>query len=231
MSEDATPKEADPETAESEEDGEETPKKKGMGLIPMAIAGIVAAGAAGGAAFVLTPTASDPDACVIDESHAGESAHDDTSEDCDTNPADDGHDKGDGKKSNDKKKKKADKGGHGGSEGGESTIKPLGEVQHSQNATFLVMEPIVVSITPIGRSRHLKVSLVLETTDDGAEALLENGFYIKDVLNTFLRSVDAAVLEDPASMSRLRAQILRRIRAITPDADVTNVLITEFVLT
>lgn len=229
MSEDATPKEAEPESAESEEDGEETPKKKGMGLIPMAIAGVVAAGAAGGAAFVLTPSASTPDACVADESHDSETSHDDASEDCVAETADEKH--ADDKKKADKKKKKADKGGHGGSGGGESTIKPLGEIQHSQHATFLVMEPMIVSITPIGRSRHLKVSLVLETTDDGAEALLENGFYIQDVLNTFLRSVDAAVLEDPASMSRLRAQILRRIRAIAPDADVTNVLITEFVLT
>jgi flagellar FliL protein len=77
----------------------------------------------------------------------------------------------------------------------------------------------------------LKVSLVLETDDEGAEALQDSGFYVQDVLNTFLRSVDVSVLEDPASMSRLRAQILRRIRAIVPDAEVTNVLITEFVLT
>ncbi|MCK5748115.1 MAG: flagellar basal body-associated FliL family protein, partial [Oricola sp.] len=59
----------------------------------------------------------------------------------------------------------------------------------------------------------------------------EHGFYVQDVLNTFLRSVDSQVLEDPAAMSRLRAQLLRRVRAIVPDADVRDVLITEFVLT
>ncbi len=90
---------------------------------------------------------------------------------------------------------------------------------------------MVVSIQPIGRSKHLKVALVLETNDEGAARLLDSGFYIQDVLNTFLRSVDATVLEDPASMSRLRAQILRRIRAIVPDAEISNVLITEFLLT
>jgi flagellar FliL protein len=200
---------SNPEAAE----GEETPKKKGLGLVPMVIAAVVAAGVAGGAAFVLAPTGGGEDHA---ESADGENAGDDTK---------DGH-------GEPKKKKKEKKGGdHGGGEGGESTVKPVGEIQYADSATFLVLEPMIVSIPPIGRSKHLKVSLVLETDEDGAEILLDHGYYIQDVLNTFLRSVDASVLEDPASMSRLRAQILRRIRAIVPDAEVQNVLITEFVLT
>lgn len=249
MSDDATPKEADPESATSEEDGEDAPKKKGMGLIPMVVAGLAAAGVAGGAAFVLTPGGGKDDHACIAESHDAGKDHgaesheennhgdDDHGEDEDLNaecaPDEEKENKKDDEAHSDKKKKKkkSDKGGHGDAKDGASNIKPLGEVQHSEHATFLVMEPMIVSISPIGRSKHLKVSLVFETTEDGAEVLLENGFYVQDVLNTFLRSVDAQVLEDPTSMSRLRAQILRRIHAITPDADVSNVLITEFILT
>ncbi len=198
-----------PEAAE----GEETPKKKGLGLIPMVIAAVAAAGVAGGAAFVLAPSGGDGDhAESADSEDAGHDAKDDDDKS--------------------KKKKKANKGGgHGGGEAGSGTVKPVGEIQYSDSATFLVLEPMIVSIPPLGRSKHLKVSLVLETDEHGAEVLLDHGYYIQDVLNTFLRSVDASVLEDPAAMSRLRAQILRRIRAIVPDAEVQNVLITEFVLT
>lgn len=212
-------KKAEVEAAPADGEAEAAPKKKGIGLIPMVIAAVVVAGAAGGAAFVLAPSGSS------DTEHADS----DDADHADDKKASKADSHGEEKK----KKKKADK-GHGGGdsdEDAESIIKPVGEIQHYDYATFLVLEPIIVSIQPIGRSKHLKVSLVLETDDDGAYALLNHGFYIQDVLNTFLRSVDAEVLEDPASMTRLRVQILRRVRAIVPDASVNNVLITEFVLT
>jgi flagellar FliL protein len=243
VSKDAKPEKPDPESGAPEDgaEGEETAKKKGLGLIPMVAAAVVAAGVAGGAAFVLAPGgAGDAPGCVVAEvdehgeskSHDEDATHDEAAAGCAEATADDhGGDKGNKDSDHGKKgKKKKSSGGHGG-DSAESTVKPLGEIQHSAHATFLVLEPMIVSIQPIGRSKHLKVSLVLETDDEGAEALQDSGFYVQDVLNTFLRSVDVAVLEDPASMSRLRAQILRRIRAIVPDAEVTNVLITEFVLT
>ncbi len=182
---------------ESEADGEEAaPKSKGLGLIPMVAAAVVAAGVAGGAAFVLTPGAKEVNPACIDPAESGGEAHGDDheadashGEDHDGETSDHGDDAAsleecvaedhDNKKEEKKKKKKADKG----------------------------------------------------TDDEGAEILLDNGFYVQDVLNTYLRSVDHTVLEDPSSMSHLRAQILRRIRVIVPDASVTNVLITEFILT
>lgn len=185
----------------------EAPKKKGLGVIPMLVGAVVAAGAAAGAAFVFAPTSGGDTATE----HAG---------------AEGGHDAGHG----DEKKEKKKKGGHGGN-GGEGDVKPIGKIQHSEYATFLVLDPIIVSIQPMGRAKHLKISLVLETEEEDADLMLEHGFYIKDVLNTFLRSVDVSVLEDPAAMSRLRAQIQRRISAIVPGANIENVLITEFVLT
>lgn len=201
-------------TAEDEPvEGEETeaPKKKGFGLIPMIIAAVVVAGVAAGAAFMFAPGGAD------EEQHA----------DAGDEHSDESEDHG-GKEKEKKKKKKG--GGHGGKDG-EGDVKPIGKIQHSEYATFLALDPIIVSIQPIGRSKHLKITLVLETGEEDAELLLENGFYVKDVLNTYLRSVDGAVLEDPAAMSRLRSQILRRINAVVPDAHIKSVLITDFVLT
>ncbi len=245
--------------ATDEEAGEAT-QKKGLGLVPMIAAAVVVAGVAGGAAFVLTPGAKEINPACLDaaaqdeadehgaekdahgeekdshgakkDSHGAKAEHGEDAAPVEECPAEE---HGDAEKSDKKekkeKKKKDDKGHGGGDESASSNVKPLGEVQHTAYATFLVMEPMVVSIAPIGRSKHLKISLVLETDDDGAQELLEQGFYVQDVLNTFLRSVDNEVLEDPSAMSRLRAQILRRVRAIAPDANVQNVLITEFVLT
>ncbi|WP_428408221.1 flagellar basal body-associated FliL family protein [Hyphococcus sp.] len=237
---------SDLETDAGEEDAQ--PKGKKLGLIPMAIAAVAAAGVAGGAAFVLTPGAKNVNpACIGAEDGAekhgedhGEAEshgedHADAANEHDGEPVIEECETEDhGGAKDDKKKKKADKGhggGHGGDDAAQSSVKPIGAVQHSEHATFLVLDPMVISIQPIGRSKHLRVSLVFETDEEGAASLLENGFYVQDVLNTYLRSVDHTVLEDPSSMSRLRAQILRRIRVIVPDASVTNVLITEFVLT
>lgn len=216
---DAKKKNADADAPAESEDGEAEAKSKGLGLIPMVIGAVVAAGVAGGAAFVLAPSGS------TDPEHAEQSA--------DGDHATDDHGEKKTEHGKDKKKKKKASKGHGDDkgDGGESAVKPIGQIQHHDYATFLVLEPMVVSIQPIGRSKHVKISLVLETDEDGAEVMLDHGFYIQDVLNTFLRSVDSSVLEDPASMSRLRAQILRRVRAIVPDATLNNVLITEFVLT
>ncbi|WDI31536.1 flagellar basal body-associated FliL family protein [Hyphococcus flavus] len=216
---------ADEEKAAEEKpkEGEETeePKKKGLGLIPMIIAAIVVAGVAAGAAFMFAPTPGGDS----EEQHAdaGDEHGDDKTGD---HGAKDEH----GEKKKDKKKKKKKGGGHGGKDG-EGDVKAIGKIQHSEYATFLVLDPIIVSIQPIGRSKHLKISLVLETGEEDAETLLEHGFYVKDVLNTYLRSIDGSVLEDPAAMSRLRAQIQRRISAVVPNAQIKSVLITDFVLT
>ena len=53
---------------------------------------------------------------------------------------------------------------------------------------------------------------------------------ILDVLNTYLRAVSEVELEDPASMNRIRAQMLRRVQVVAGEENVRDLLITEFVL-
>ena len=50
------------------------------------------------------------------------------------------------------------------------------------------------------------------------------------VMNSYLRALDTAALEDPAGLVRMRAQMLRRIQMVTGDGRVRDLLITEFVL-
>ena len=50
------------------------------------------------------------------------------------------------------------------------------------------------------------------------------------MVNTYLRAVAPADLEDPGALIRLRAQILRRFQLVAGEARVRDFLITEFVL-
>jgi len=53
---------------------------------------------------------------------------------------------------------------------------------------------------------------------------------IVDVLQDYLRAVDEVELEDPRSLSLLRAQMLRRIQTVVGDGKVRDLLIMEFIL-
>lgn len=53
---------------------------------------------------------------------------------------------------------------------------------------------------------------------------------VVDVLNSYLRAVDVATLEDPTAMLRIKAQMLRRIQIVTGEGRVRDLLISEFVL-
>jgi flagellar FliL protein len=53
---------------------------------------------------------------------------------------------------------------------------------------------------------------------------------IMDVLNSYLRAVDVAQIEDPSALIRIRAHMLRRIQIVTGEGRVRDLLITEFVM-
>lgn len=89
---------------------------------------------------------------------------------------------------------------------------------------------LVVSIRPVGRVRHLKLSIVIETSPDSGDLFLTREPRIRDALNTYLRAVDVSALEDPLGMDRIRAQIKRRIEFVAAPAPVDAVLITDFIL-
>ena len=91
-------------------------------------------------------------------------------------------------------------------------------------------DEIVVSIRPSGRIRYLKLSIAVETSVDSQAVFVENEMRIRDALNTYLRAVEVAALEDPASLGRIRAQLARRIEFVVAPAPVDAVLITDFIL-
>ena len=53
---------------------------------------------------------------------------------------------------------------------------------------------------------------------------------VMDVLNSYLRVISITELSDPASLARLRAQMLRRIQIVTGEGRVRDLLVTQFVV-
>jgi len=95
---------------------------------------------------------------------------------------------------------------------------------------YVAFDPFVVSLGPESKSRHLKLELQAETAPGREADVADYTPRIRDILNTFLRAVDARDLANPRSMARLRAQMLRRVQLVTPEGSVRDLLIQEFVL-
>lgn len=99
-----------------------------------------------------------------------------------------------------------------------------------QGVAFVPLETIVVSLAPDSGSAHLRFTAQLEVVDTAAADVTTLSPRILDVINSYLRAIDTASIEDPQAMARLRAQMLRRIQVVTGEGRVRDLLITEFVL-
>ncbi|GFE49575.1 flagellar basal body protein FliL [Roseobacter cerasinus] len=117
--------------------------------------------------------------------------------------------------------------------GGESK-KPAAEETKAEDKSpvieFVAIEPITVSLPQSSAQDHLRFRAELEVAAGYAsdvEAMLPR---IIDVLNSYLRAVEMNDLTSPAALTRLRAQMLRRVQVVTGPEQVKDLLIMEFVL-
>ena len=95
---------------------------------------------------------------------------------------------------------------------------------------FVPLQTMVVSLGPDSTSQYLRFTAQLEVVDGSAADVTLLAPRILDVLNSYLRAIETASIEDPQAMARLRAQMLRRIQIVTGEGRVRDLLITEFVL-
>ncbi len=113
----------------------------------------------------------------------------------------------------------------GGGHGDEETAPPA-----LQGVAFVPLETIVVSLGADSGSDHLRFTAQVEVVEAAVADVTLLKPRILDVLNSYLRAIDTASIEDPQAMARLRAQMLRRVQIVTGDGRVRDLLITEFVL-
>ncbi|MEM1265959.1 MAG: flagellar basal body-associated FliL family protein [Pseudomonadota bacterium] len=104
------------------------------------------------------------------------------------------------------------------------------KMESAEKVVFVPMEALVVSLGPRADARTLKFTAQLEVEPPSVEVVTEMLPRIRDVLNTYLRAVEEAELQDPAALPILRAQMLRRIQIVLGDGHVRDLLIMEFIL-
>jgi len=113
---------------------------------------------------------------------------------------------------------------------GHSTEEHAADVAPLPDIAFVPVQPLTISLGQGGTERHLRFTAQIEVAGAHAEEVTLLLPRIVDVMNGYLRALDAAELENPAALVRLRAQMLRRIQIVTGDGRVRDLLITEFVL-
>lgn len=104
------------------------------------------------------------------------------------------------------------------------------EAEPLPDIAFVPIEPLVVSLGSATSNRHLRFAAQLEVAGSHAADVTLLLPRIVDVMNGYLRAMDVGILEDPAGLVRIRAQILRRIQLVTGEGRVRDLLVTEFVL-
>ena len=100
-----------------------------------------------------------------------------------------------------------------------------------EDIAFVEIDPMVISIEATPERRLLRFRAQLEVPKDYQEDVTKVLPRVVDVLNSYLRALEVSDLENQAALTRLRAQMLRRIQIVTGEGRVNDFLIMEFVLT
>ncbi|MBK0325908.1 flagellar basal body-associated FliL family protein [Rhodobacteraceae bacterium F11138] len=103
-------------------------------------------------------------------------------------------------------------------------------VEALPDIAFVEIEPILISLTGGQHVQHLRFRAQLEVVSahqSDVEHVLPR---IVDVLNSYLRALRLEDFEDPLALTRLRAQMLRRVQIVVGKGRIRDLLIMEFVL-
>lgn len=115
---------------------------------------------------------------------------------------------------------------HGGAYGDEQSEEPVGDLPE---LAFVPLDPLLISIPSDSGRSFLRFAAQLEVRPQYAGEVEMLKPRIVDVLNGYLRSVDASELEDPSALITLRAQMLRRLQIVAGEGRIRDLLIMEFV--
>lgn len=98
------------------------------------------------------------------------------------------------------------------------------------NIAFVEIEPMTISISPASQGRYLRFRAQLEVPSRYATDVQTLLPRVVDVMNGYLRAVEVRDIESAAALTRLRAQLLRRVQIVAGQERVNDLLIMEFVL-
>lgn len=109
-----------------------------------------------------------------------------------------------------------------------------GAAEHSDGAAadvaYVPVQPVVVSLGTQGGNHHLRFHAQLEVPAQHQAAVSAVIPRVVDVFNSYLRALDASDFEAPEALTRIRAQLLRRVQIVTGKEHVRDLLVMEFML-
>lgn len=97
-------------------------------------------------------------------------------------------------------------------------------------ASYVPLDPLVINLPPGSDRQFLRFVAQLEVRPDYAEEVEQIKPRIVDVFNSYLRAVEPGDLESAAALTRIRAQLLRRVQVVAGEGRITDLLIMEFIL-
>lgn len=95
---------------------------------------------------------------------------------------------------------------------------------------FVPLDPIMISLNSDRAIQHLRFRAQLEVVGGHQKDVEKILPRVTDVLNGYLRALELDDLRDPMALTRLRAQMLRRIQIVAGKERVRDLLIMDFVL-
>ena len=119
----------------------------------------------------------------------------------------------------------------GGGKEDRSMAKVGGAKDSFADIAFVEIEPMTISVDAQPGRRLLRFRAQLEVPKTYKEDVTKLLPRVVDVLNSYLRALEVADIEGQAALTRLRAQMLRRVQVVTGQDRVNDFLIMEFVLT
>lgn len=120
--------------------------------------------------------------------------------------------------------------GGGSNDSNETAEYPESHTKEPLILSFVAIDPLVISLPGRNGRNHLRFAAQLEVPPQYVAEVEAIRPRIIDVLNSYLRAVDIAELEDPTALVRLRGQMLRRVQVVAGEGRVRDLLIMEFVL-
>lgn len=99
-----------------------------------------------------------------------------------------------------------------------------------EKTVFISVDPLTVSLGNSANATHLRFRADLEVDSEHKAEVTQLLPRVVDVLNSYLRALEPADVEDRGALSKLRGQMLRRIQVVVGPGKVNDLLVMEFVL-
>lgn len=98
------------------------------------------------------------------------------------------------------------------------------------DVAFIEVDPIIVTMGGAAEKSHLQFRAQLEVPSRHAQDVQTLLPRVVDVLNGYLRALEPSDIEMASALTRLRAQMLRRVEIVVGANRVNDLLIMEFVV-